>query len=75
MIPPMILKFVLPKVIELVAKQFRLDKVLQYVEEDNELDEKVVDLEERIENLELMAHAPREFIICEQCKSKIKEKK
>ena len=31
-------------------------------------------LHERIEKLELKAHAPREFIKCEDCKSTIKEK-
>ena len=74
MIPPVILKFVLPKVIELIAKQFKLDKVLQYVEEDNELDDKVIELEDRIKDLEEKAHAPREFVKCDECKSKIKEK-
>ena len=34
----MILKWVLPKVLDHVMKSFKLDKVLSYVEEDNELD-------------------------------------
>ena len=53
MIPhAMILKWVLPKVLDHVVKSFKLDKVLSYVEEDNELDHKVKELETRIKKLE-----------------------
>ena len=53
MIPQeMILKWVLPKVLDHIMKAFKLDKVLSYVEEPNELDHKVKDLEARIEKLE-----------------------
>ena len=31
---------------------FKLDKVLRYVEEDNELDKKVKDIEKRLDKLE-----------------------
>ena len=48
----MILKWVLPKVLDHMMKAFKLDKVLAYVEEDNELDHKVKDLESRIKKLE-----------------------
>ena len=53
MIPQaMILKWVLPKFLDHIMKAFKLDKVLSYVEEPNELDHKVKDLEARIEKLE-----------------------
>ena len=53
MIPQaMILKWVLPKVLDHMMKVFKLDQVLRYVEEDNELDVKVRKLEARIEKLE-----------------------
>jgi hypothetical protein len=53
MIPhAMILKWILPKVLEHMMKVFKLDKVLAYVEQDNELDHKVKELETRIEKLE-----------------------
>ena len=48
----MILKWVLPKVLDHIMKVFKLDKVLDYVEQDNELDHKVKDLEARIKKLE-----------------------
>ena len=53
MIPQaMILKWVLPKVLDHIMKVFKLDKVLKYVEQDNELDVKVKELEARIDKLE-----------------------
>ena len=48
----MILKLVLPKVLDHMMKVFKLDQVLRYVEQDNELDHKVRELEARIEKLE-----------------------
>ena len=48
---PMILKMILPKVTDHFAKLFKLDKVLKYVEEDNETDLKVEKLEEQIKLL------------------------
>ena len=53
MIPhAMILKWILPKVLDHIMKVFKLDKVLKYVEDDNELDYKVKELEARIKKLE-----------------------
>ena len=48
----MILKWILPKVLDHMMKVFKLDKVLKYVEEDNELDKKVKEIEKRLEKLE-----------------------
>ena len=52
MIPTVILKLVLPKVLAHLMRVFKLDKVLAYVEEDNALDHKVRDIEDKIIELE-----------------------
>ena len=49
---PVILKMILPKVSDHLCKVFKLDKVLQYVEQPNELDEQVSDMKIKIEALE-----------------------
>ena len=64
---------IVEKVIKLLAKQFKLDKVLEYVENPNELDEDVKHLKARIYSLEKMSHPQRDFIICNKCKQQIKE--
>ena len=35
---------------------------------------RAMELEKRLEALENMAHPPREFVTCEECNNKIKEK-
>ena len=52
MIPQVLVKLILPKVLDHIMKAFKLDKVLSYVEQPNELDHKVKELESRIEKLE-----------------------
>ena len=47
-----VLKFILPKVLDHLIKVFKLDKVLKYVEDENELDIKIKELQKRIEKLE-----------------------
>ena len=47
MIPQLVLKFVLPKVKDHVMKVFKLEKILRYVEEDNELDVQMRDIEKK----------------------------
>ena len=42
-----VLKHLLPMVLDHMMQIFKLDKVLRYVEEDNELDHKVKELETR----------------------------
>ena len=64
---------IVDKVIGLIAKQFKLDKVLAYVEEPNEADEEIKSLKARVVSLEKMAHPQRDFIICNNCKQQIKE--
>tara|TARA_Y100001938_G_C8043458_1_gene407497 strand:- start:1079 stop:1234 length:156 start_codon:yes stop_codon:yes gene_type:complete len=48
----MIKKILINKVVNLLAENFKLFKILKYVEEPNELDEKVAELEKRIKKLE-----------------------
>ena len=54
MIPAMVLKAILPKVIKLVAKQFKLDKmekIIKYMEEPNDADIRIDKLEKDINKL------------------------
>ena len=44
----MVQKMLINAAIKLIAKQFKLDKVLKYVEEPNELDNKVDNLNDRL---------------------------
>tara|TARA_Y100000361_G_scaffold88720_1_gene78873 strand:- start:151 stop:318 length:168 start_codon:yes stop_codon:yes gene_type:complete len=45
-------KMIIQAAVKLLSKQFKLDKILKYVEQPNELDDKVEELENRIELLE-----------------------
>ena len=67
-------KMIINSVAGALTKHFKLDKIMSYVFDDNELDKKVKCLEEKINLLEKLSHAPREFVECEKCKCKIKEK-
>ena len=67
----MIQAVIIQKVVKLIAKQFKLDKILDYVENPNELDEDVKHLKARIDSLEKMAHPSRDFVICDDCKCKV----
>ena len=70
MIPAMVAN----AVIAIIQKQFKLDKLVSYVFERNELDDRCDTLEEKVKVLEEKAHAPRDFVVCEKCNQKIKEK-
>ena len=48
----MIQKLIINSVIKLLAKQFKLDKVLEYVEKPNDADKKIKKLEKRVKRLE-----------------------
>ena len=55
MIPALALKLILPKVIKLVSKQFKLDKmekIIKYMDEPNDADVRIDRLEKRINKLE-----------------------
>tara|TARA_Y100001938_G_scaffold149732_1_gene237692 strand:- start:224 stop:460 length:237 start_codon:yes stop_codon:yes gene_type:complete len=78
----MIQALVVNAVVKLLAKQFKLDKILSYVEEPNDADKRIDELEldvfglkQRIKALDEIAHEPRDFVSCNKCKKKIKEKK
>jgi len=57
----MIPKVLINQVANSLTKHFRLDKIMSYVFEDNELDEKVRNMEDRLKLLETMAHSPKNF--------------
>ena len=48
----MIQKLILNQAIKLIAKQFKLDKVLAYVEKPNDADKRIKRLEKRVKKLE-----------------------
>ena len=68
-------KLILKEALRLITKKFKLNKVLNYVEQPNELDDKSEELENRIKILESIAHPQREFVRCSECNLKIKENK
>ena len=55
MIPALVLKTVLPKVVKVLSKQFKLDKmerIIKYMDEPNDADIRIDELEKRINKLE-----------------------
>jgi hypothetical protein len=71
----MIQAVILKSVVKLVAKQFKLDKILEYVENPNDADKRIDKLELDVFALQQISHEPRDFIVCDKCQQKIKEKK
>mgnify|MGYP003151027188 CR=1 FL=1 len=65
-------KLIVNQVATYLTNHFKLDKVMSYVFNDNELDTKVKCLEGKVKLLEKLSHAPREFVICNKCKKQIK---
>ena len=62
MIPQVLLKFILPKVMDHVAKVFKLDKLLRYMEEPNELDVQVRDIEQKCTDIGFKVEAMKTLI-------------
>ena len=62
-------KMLINQKVNLLVKNFKLDKIKDYVFNDNELDKKVSNLEDRLRLLESLAHSPKNF------KCKYKDKK
>ena len=60
---PMILKLIMPKIMDHFMKVFKLDKVLRYVEEDNELDVQMLDVEKKCATINSKIGAMEEMLI------------
>ena len=58
MIPQVLLKLLLPKVLDHLMQVFKLDKMLDYMELPNDADRKIVELQDEIARLKNIAHAP-----------------
>ena len=54
-------KVLINQVANSLTKHFRLDKIMSYVFDDNELDKKVKEMEKRLKLLEEVAHSPKNF--------------
>ena len=61
-------KMIINAVASKLAKHFKLEKVMDYVFDDNELDKKVSEMNKRLNLLEKMAHPPKDL----RCKCKRK---
>ena len=48
----MVQKLIINAVIKVLAKQFKLDKVLEYVEKPNDADKKIKKMEKKLKKLE-----------------------
>ena len=60
---PMILKLIMPKLMDHVMKVFKLDKVLEYVEKPNELDVQMEDVEKKCSTIDLKIKAMEDMLI------------
>ena len=60
----------------IIKKQLasKISPLEKYVFEKNDLDIEMEGLRARVKSLEKMSHPVRNFVVCEQCKCKIKEK-
>ena len=67
-------KMLINQIVNLLVKNFKLDKIKDYVFDDNELDKTSKNHENRLRILESIAHPQRDFVVCNNCKNKIKEK-
>ena len=70
----LLIKKIIDVIIQRLLKEFKLDKIQQYVEEPNELDKKVKDIEKKIKKLEKLSHPVADFI-CTECGTKAKRVK
>ena len=62
-------------ILKAIAKQFRLDEVLEYVFKPNQNNEDIIEMKDDIKILKAIAHPQREFVRCSECNLKIKENK
>ena len=72
----MVQALLMKKVFSYVLKELlpMIAPLQKYVNEKNELDIKCEELEKRMNLLEKMAHPMKEFVTCNECKEKIKER-
>ena len=63
---PVVFKLLTPKVV---------NAIMDYVFKDNLLDEQMLSVQLRLNNLEEVAHKQKEFIVCKKCKKKAKRSK
>ena len=77
----MVQAMIVKAVVKLIANQFKLEKILNYVENPNDADKRIDELEldvftlkQQVKELNEMDHKPREFVKCNDCKEQIKEK-
>ena len=62
-------------ILKAIAKQFRLDEVLDYVFKPNQNNEDIIEMKDDIKILKAIAHPQGEFVRCSKCNCKIKENK
>ena len=55
-------KFLLNQIVKVLNNTFSLDKIKSYVFDENELDKKVSNMEDRLKILEKMAVSPKNFM-------------
>ena len=60
---PMILKLIMPKLMDHFMKVFKLDKVLEYVEKPNELDVQMEDVEKKCATINSKIKAMEDMLI------------
>ena len=54
-------KMLINQIATYLTKHFKLDKIMSYVFDKNELDAKVEELEKRLDLVERVAHTPKDF--------------
>ena len=74
MLQAVIAKKVIKIVLKKILEKSEIRKMRKYVEEDNELDIAVKDLTKRLKKLEKLSHPARDFVTCDCCKKKLKQK-
>ena len=57
MIPQLLIKLIIPKVADHMMRVFKLDKLLRYMEEDNELDVQMRDIENKCTDIDFEVKA------------------
>ena len=60
---PMILKLIMPKLMDHFMKVFKLEKVLEYVEQPNELDVQMKDVEKKCFTIDSKIRAMEDMLI------------